>query len=185
MDGQQHSTHAGRQQVLAALFRIAGSIGSLLLVYFMFPLEDRDAALLGLATVVVGLSIFAIIFARQLHKIRSAAYPVLRAVEGIALVATIFIVLMASVAVGFAAADASNYSEPMTRIDALYFTVTTLATVGFGDITPTSDVTRAFTTFQMVLGVALVGAGVRVLLGVAQRAAEQRHGQAPPPTPSA
>jgi len=147
MTEQRHSMHAGRRQVVHALLRIAGSITSLLLVYFMFPLQDRDAFLLGMLAVVIGLSVFAVIFARQLHKIRSAAFPVLRAVEGIALVATIFIVLMASVAVGFAAADAGNYSEPMTRIDALYFTVTTLATVGFGDITPTTDLTRAFTTF--------------------------------------
>lgn len=184
MTEQQHSMHAGRRQVIHALLRIAGSITSLLLVYFMFPLQDRDAVLLGMLAVVIGLSVFAVIFARQLHKIRSAAFPVLRAVEGIALVATIFIVLMASVAVGFAAADAGNYSEPMTRIDALYFTVTTLATVGFGDITPTTDLTRAFTTFQMILGVALVGAGVRVLLGVAQRVAEQREGATSPADPA-
>ncbi len=184
MTEQQYSQHAGRRQVIHALLRIAGSIASLLLVYFMFPLQDRDAVVLGMVAVVVGLSIFAVIFARQLHKIRSAAFPVLRAVEGIALVATIFVVLMASAAVGFATADASNYSEPMTRIDGLYFTVTTLATVGFGDITPTSDLTRAFTTFQMILGVSLIGAGVRVLLGVAQRVAEQRGAEVSPPDPA-
>ena len=184
MSQQGRSTHAGRRQVMGALLRIAGSIASLLLVYFMFPLESRDNVVLGLVTVAIGLSIFAVIFARQLHRIRSAAFPLLRAAEGIALVATIFIVLMASVAIGFATADSGSYSEPMTRIDSLYFTVTTLATVGFGDITPTTDVTRAFTTVQMILGVALVGAGVRLLLGVAQRVAAERQGAEPTPNSS-
>ncbi len=64
----------------------------------------------------------------------------------------------------------------MSRLDALYFTVTTLATVGFGDITPTSDVARAVTTVQMVMGVVLLGVGVRLLVSVAQKAAEERRG---------
>ncbi|MCZ3388398.1 MAG: potassium channel family protein [Actinomycetia bacterium] len=56
----------------------------------------------------------------------------------------------------------------MSRIDARYFTVTTLATVGYGDITPTSGVTRSVTMVEMVLGVTLLGAGIRILLDMAQ-----------------
>jgi hypothetical protein len=174
MAAQSHTLHAGPSQVLWALARIGGEMASLLLVYFMLPLNDRDNAVLGLVTVAVGLTVFVAIFVRQLRKIRSAEYPILRAVEAIAVVATIFVILMAGVAIAFATADPNSYSEDMSRLDGLYFTVTTLATVGFGDITPTSDASRAFTTFQIVLGVALLGAGVRVLLGVAQRVADDR-----------
>lgn len=98
----------------------------------------------------------------------------LRAVEAIGFVATVFIVAMASIHYSLAAATPSSYSEELSRLDALYFTVTTLATVGYGDITPTSDVTRSLTMLQMVLGIALLGAGIRVLLGMARSVAEDR-----------
>ena len=101
----------------------------------------------------------------------------LRAVEAIALVATLFIVAMSGIHYGLATSDADNYSEALSRLDALYFTVTTLATVGYGDITPTSALTRSVTTGQMVLGVALLGAGVRVLLGVAKMVSADRQHQ--------
>jgi len=42
-----------------------------------------------------------------------------------------------------------------TYIDALYFTVATLTTTGFGDITMTGDVGRLLAVFIMVVGVAL------------------------------
>lgn len=43
----------------------------------------------------------------------------------------------------------------VTYVDALYFTVATLTTTGFGDITMTGDVGRLLAVFIMVVGVAL------------------------------
>jgi voltage-gated potassium channel len=157
------------------LGRIAISVTALLTVYFMLPLQDRDNLGLRAVAVVAGLTIFGAIFVRQLRQIRKARYPVLRAVEAIAMVATLFIVVMASIHYNLAAATPSSYSEVLSRLDALYFTVTTLATVGYGDITPTSDVTRSVTMVQMVMGIALLGAGIRILLGMARMVAEARH----------
>lgn len=37
-------------------------------------------------------------------------------------------------------------------IDSLYFSVTTIATVGFGDFVPTKDITKIFTVFYIILG---------------------------------
>jgi voltage-gated potassium channel Kch len=166
--------HAARNQVVRSLLRICLGTIAILCVYFVFPLDDREDAAVELLAVVGGLVVFALIFWRQIRLIRSAEYPLLRAVEAIALVATIFIVLMSTVAAAFSTADASNYSEPLSRTDALYFTVTTLATVGFGDITPTATVTRLFTTFQILLGVGLLGVGLRSMVTVAKQVAEAR-----------
>ena len=181
--GTPRHWHATPHQIALAVGRILVAILALLLVYFMFPLDKDDNVALGLFTVLIGLTVFGLIFYRQLHKIRNAEYPLLRAAESVALVGTLFITLMAGVAIGFADADPSNYSEPLTRIDALYFTVTTLATVGFGDITPTAAETRAFTTFQIILGVGLLGVGLRSLFGVAQQVAQHRQAEAPPTEP--
>jgi hypothetical protein len=56
----------------------------------------------------------------------------------------------------------------MNRTDALYFTVTTFATVGFGDITATSQIARLMVTVQMVLDLLILGFGLRAFLGAVQ-----------------
>ena len=40
-------------------------------------------------------------------------------------------------------------------VDALYFTIATLTTTGFGDITPTTQIGKLLSVFIMVVGVAL------------------------------
>jgi hypothetical protein len=61
-----------------------------------------------------------------------------------------------------------SYSEPMTRLDALHFTIATFATVGFGDITPVSEPARVVTMFQIVGGLIVVGIVARVLVDAAR-----------------
>ena len=41
-------------------------------------------------------------------------------------------------------------------IEAFYFSVTVLTTVGFGDLHPTSDASRLFTAMYMLLGIGFV-----------------------------
>jgi voltage-gated potassium channel len=62
-----------------------------------------------------------------------------------------------------------SYSEPMTRLDALYLTMSTFATVGFGDITAKSEPARFAILVQMIGGLILIGVVARVLIGAARR----------------
>jgi hypothetical protein len=41
----------------------------------------------------------------------------------------------------------------LSWIDAFYFCATTLATVGYGDITPTTDASKLFTIFYILIGI--------------------------------
>jgi cytochrome bd-type quinol oxidase subunit 2 len=156
------------------VLRTATAVALLLGVYFLLPFDGRGGAALRGLVVVAGLALFGAIFVRQMRQIRDAQYPMLRAVEAIALVATLFVVVISTVHWGLDQATPGSYSEALSRLDSLYFTVTTLGTVGFGDITPTTDATRAVTTVQIVMGVALLGAGIKMMLGVAQRVADER-----------
>jgi voltage-gated potassium channel len=63
--------------------------------------------------------------------------------------------------------EAGNFGATLTRIDALYFTVTVSATVGFGDIVARSEVARLFVTLQMLADLVLIGLFTKVLLGAA------------------
>ena len=67
----------------------------------------------------------------------------------------------------------SSFTEALTRTDALYFSVTTLATVGYGDIAAKSGSARVVVTVQMVLDLLLLGLVVRVFLNAVKRSRQR------------
>ncbi len=48
-----------------------------------------------------------------------------------------------------------SYSEKWNYVDSLYFSVTTLATVGYGDLHPTNPMSKIFTVLYIFVGVGL------------------------------
>jgi len=63
----------------------------------------------------------------------------------------------------------SNFSEPLTRTDALYFTVTVFSTVGFGDITAKTETARLVVTAQMIADIVILGLGIKVIVGAVKQ----------------
>ena len=57
---------------------------------------------------------------------------------------------------------------------ALFFTVTVFATVGFGDITATSQVARVVVIAQMILDLLVLGLVVKVFLGAVEKGRERQ-----------
>jgi voltage-gated potassium channel len=72
--------------------------------------------------------------------------------------------------------------EHWSILDALYFSVTTLTTVGLGDFTPETGLGKAFTIIYVLAGVGLLLAFANAVLQEAMRAgrAEQTDGADPP-----
>ncbi|HUC24005.1 MAG TPA: potassium channel family protein [Streptosporangiaceae bacterium] len=52
-----------------------------------------------------------------------------------------------------------------TKTDSLYFNVSTLATVGFGDVHPVGQLARAAVTVQIVFNLVFLGAAVSLITG--------------------
>jgi voltage-gated potassium channel len=71
-------------------------------------------------------------------------------------------------------ADAGAFSEPLSRTDALYFTITVFATVGFGDITPKTDLARVATMVQMLGDLLVVGLVLHLMVGAVQAGLQRR-----------
>jgi hypothetical protein len=59
----------------------------------------------------------------------------------------------------------SQFDGMSTRTDALYFTLSTLTTVGFGDINAHGQLARVLVMFQLVFNAIFVGAAVSTIVG--------------------
>lgn len=49
-----------------------------------------------------------------------------------------------------------HFVEHLRWVDSYYFSVVTLATVGYGDIAPKTDAGKIFTTFYILVGVGII-----------------------------
>lgn len=67
--------------------------------------------------------------------------------------------------VGLVTAGTVYYSrvEGWSAVDSAYFTIITLATVGYGDLTPTTTASRIVTVFLVVVGIGLLAAFIAKL----------------------
>ena len=92
----------------------------------------------------------------------------MRAVEALGSVIPLFLVAFATGYLSLSHASADTFTEQLDHTRALYFTTTVFSTVGFGDITPKTDLARIIVSIQMLLDLVIIGAVVRLLLNAAQ-----------------
>ena len=161
-----------RRLIFGAVLRSVLAAVVLVVLYYVLPLDrrwDSDTAI----RLLVGIVVFAGVMVWQVRAIAGSRYPGLRAAETLGLILPLFLVLFASTYFVMERASAGSFTEPLTRTDALYFTVTVFSTVGFGDITAKSETARVVLIVQMLADLAFLGAGIRVLLGAVQRGRAQ------------
>jgi hypothetical protein len=164
VDGPGHGDRTPRRrQLLLAAARALLTSTALLVVYLRLPL-DGDFSAGTLVVLLVGVLALGLLVAWQVRAIMYAPHPALRAVEAIALVLPLFLLLFAATYVVLSGSDPDAFTEPLDRIDSLYFVVTVFATVGFGDISALSAVARVLVTVQMIGDLVLIGLVLRVFL---------------------
>jgi len=139
---------------------------ALVFVYFVAPLDQRwsgrSGLLFGLGLVAVGTLV-----AWQTWAIARSPYPRLQAAVVLAFSFAPLILLFASAYVVLARGPGA-FSQSLTRVDALYFSVTVFATVGFGDIVARAAEARLVVTGQMLCDLLYVGLVVRSIVAAAQ-----------------
>ena len=156
-----------------AMTRASGTATALVVLYFTLPLTgaiDRSAATL----LVLGLLAFAVIVTWQVRSVLRSPYPGLRAIESLAAAIPLFLVLFAGIYLHIADLDGSAFSEPLSRVDALYFTITVFSTVGFGDIVPRAEPARIVTMVQMLGDLVFVGLVLHVMIGAVKLGRQRR-----------
>jgi len=143
------------------------------LVYWLLPIQDRVSASWGIR-LVGGLLLIGGVLAWQVWSISRSTRPILRAVRGITVSFAIFVLVFASTYLGMSHQEPTSFNDVLSKLDALYFTVTVIATVGFGDLVPRSDLARSITTVQMVLDLVFIATAGRFLITTATRRRAER-----------
>lgn len=156
-----------RRHTLHAVVRISIYSIALFAVYALAPLGRRKDGRIVLE-LLAALAVLAVVIVWQIRAIIRSPFPRVQAVQAIAISIPLLIVSFASAYVEIDQASPGSFSEPVNRIDAVYFTVTVLATVGFGDIAPTSDVARLVVTGQMIADLVLLGLIAKVVFNAVQ-----------------
>lgn len=67
-----------------------------------------------------------------------------------------------------------HYFMPLKWVDAIYFSVITITTVGYGDIHPVNDITKIFTIFYVLFGVGIIAASLNIIVKIAAQRQAQR-----------
>ncbi len=67
-----------------------------------------------------------------------------------------------------------SFTEPLSRMAALYFSLSVFSTVGFGDIAAQTDLARGLVSLQIVCNLVLIGFGVRFVVAAVSWAKSHR-----------
>lgn len=167
---------------------LAGAAGIAILVGIFTLAQPIDVT--GRPLLLLGLCVFLFtsywaIFAIALARLSRSQHPL---VDGVILLLLLFALLLLGYAYlyhSISTFDSDAFTTVIgTKIAALYFSVTTLSTVGFGEISPGNDTARMVVMSQMILDLTLLGLGVK-LLSQASKNRAQELAHEPSQTPKA
>lgn len=164
--------HRRNLLTIAAVRSLASAV-VLVTAYFLLPFTRLSNGNL-IAEFVAGVLLVVVVLTAQTFATLRSRYPLLRSAEAMATIVPLFLVVFSTTHYLINVLNPGSYSEPMTRFDAIYFTMTTFATVGFGDITPVSFSARFATLVQIIGGLILIGVVARVLIGAARLREQDR-----------
>jgi voltage-gated potassium channel len=162
-----------RRYLIETLLRAVVSTALVMAVYFVLPFDNYAKSSFWL-TLSVSLLVVAFLVVLEVRAVLKASRPGGRAVQAVAITLPAFVTVFA-IAYFMLSRTAANFNDPdMTKLDALYFTMTVLTTVGFGDIVATSQFARAVVIVQEALDLIVVGLVIRVFVAAVQEAWKRR-----------
>lgn len=167
------SLHDPRQRRRALLESLGGPF-LLVVAYFLLPLDGNLWPLAIVMGILAALMLVPLTV-RRAKRIQTSETPLLEAVHAVALAASLAIISFSVSYYTLGTSTTDQIPAIDTKVDALYFTVVTLATVGYGDITPQGQAARALVTVQILLNITLIATSFRVLSRLAvERSNETR-----------
>ncbi len=164
-----------RRPRAAAWIRPLVGVMAPVVAYFAVPLDENPSAVAtGVAVLVTFAGVGALAWA-IIGQIRHylGGEGQLASMKTLAQLVVLVVVVFAMGYVLLDRADPTQIDELDTRVDALYFTLSTLATVGFGDISADGQIARTLVAVQIVFDLVLVAGLASILTGRIKQTARQ------------
>ena len=119
----------------------------------------------------------------SLRPLPRSSHPFIDGALFVVVLATVMILSYSWMYLSLSNANPNSFTEVLDKPTAVYFTVTVLSTVGFGDITPSLQTPRMVTMSQMLLGFTLFTIAIRAVTQTARQAIhnQRRSAGANPP----
>jgi hypothetical protein len=159
---------------LALVLRPLSVVAAVLVLYALTPVNVGPAAVAAVLSSLASIGLLLWIVVRQTRRIARHPEPVVAAVEALALLGTLFVLSFSMTYVALSASDPASFSQPVDKVAAIYFSMTIMSTVGFGDIVAVSDVARMTVVVQMIANLVLLALGARMITEVTRWARTQR-----------
>src|SRR6478735_3539106 len=153
--------------------RLAVAVTLLCIVYFTVPLT-REIGRGEVAQIAVGCVALALLGFMVVWEVRQQLIDQSRNIDRLALAMAVAVM---GFALGFyvmAERDPTQIAGLDTRLDSLYFTMTTLLTIGYGDIHAVGQLARGVVLVQMVFNVAILATASTTLTHQIRARAERR-----------
>ena len=142
-------------------------------MYYIIPLNTTEFRAGYILLLILAGVAFLAVLAWQVREIFRAEMPGLRAVQAVVVAVPLFLTGYAALYVILSEAQ-GGFTEQMTRTSALYFSVVIFSSVGFGDITPTSDLNRIVVMSQMLAGLVFIATVIRLFFGASKMSLQRR-----------
>jgi phosphatidylglycerophosphate synthase len=172
----RHVVRQGAPAVLAAI----GVAAVILWAYYVLPMpEGDDPPWLVVVTIVVVSLVYIVAGVSALFRIHRSPHPLRTGIVMLVVMLTAIVVIFALAYLSLSIDNVDNFNVPLDKISALYFTMTILSTVGFGDIHAQTHPAMIAVMIQMVVSLTLITTLARVLVEATRRATRKRYGAAP------
>ena len=151
------------------------AVGGILIALAVILATDADLPWLQVALFVVGLAILTWAFLNMLigDVLHIHVNPIGRRVSvlGVMILEVLALFALTYLAIS---AHSGQIIGMTTPLDALYFTMTTLMTIGFGDIAAQGQLARGTVLIQMFFSVLVLSASVRLFQSLTRAATRER-----------
>lgn len=158
-------TSASKRRILLGVIRLTLILGGLLALYAVLPFQGDDWAIGAVVGVVAIVSIIPFTI-KRVDDIDDSPYPAMAMVESLTMIAAMLVLGFSGLYLTIDR-NGTQFNGLETRVDAVYFTVTTLSTVGFGDINASGQSARVMVTIQVMLNFTLFAFAVKTVTGSA------------------
>ena len=151
-----------------AIARTVITVVVLIVAYHLIPFDRGVTWQIGVVAVVALLLLFAGA-AFELRAVTVAEFPTLRGIQALTVSLVVVLLAFAGVYMILSNSDPGSFDEVLDHAGALYFSLTTLTTIGYGDIVPVSHAARYGVMLQMVIDFLILGVFVKLITSTVRK----------------